>query len=816
MKARMLTLVVLLTSAWSALAAGKPLELQLRFQQETGPGSGRYHQLVREETWKPEESAVIVCDVWDSHHCLNAVRRVEEMVPRLEAFLKECRQRGVTVIHAPSDCMETYAEHPSRRRAMEVPKAADLPPDITSWCSKIPSEERGEYPIDQSDGGEDDDPEEHAQWVKKLESMGRDPKRPWKSQHPHITIDPQKDYISDRGDEVWSILQTHGIRNVILTGVHTNMCVLGRPFGLRQMARNGKNVVLVRDLTDTMYNPARRPFVSHFTGTDLIIAHIEKFVCPTISSVQLLGGSEFRFKKDQRPHVVMLMAEDEYETEKTLPQFAVEHLGKQFRVSLVFASESDPDRLPGLEVVKEADVLLVSIRRRALPEKDLQLIRQHVEQGKPVVGIRTASHAFSLRGRKAAKGHAEWPEFDAQVFGGNYHGHHANDAKSTVTVVQNHPITRGLPKEPFVQVGSLYKVTPLVEGTQVLLEGKIDGHPAEPVAWTFPRADGGRSFYTSLGHKVDFETPAFQSLLVHAIAWAAEKQIDDEPEEPLFHARPLTEEGLFTTGIEGPACDAQGNVYVVNFAKQGTIGRVQPDGRAELFVELPAGSIGNGIRFDQRGYFYVADYTGHNVLRVDPKSRKVEVFAHEDRMSQPNDLAIAPDGTLYASDPNWGAKTGQIWRIDTDGNVHLLAKDLGTTNGIEVSPDGGTLYVNESVQRNIWAFTISKTKTLENQRLVKQFEDHGFDGMRCDVQGNLYVTRHGKGTVVKLTPAGEILQEIDVLGKSPTNICFGGPDGRTAYVTEAQHRRLVQFRVDHPGASWQRWKLSSSPNEADE
>jgi sugar lactone lactonase YvrE len=203
---------------------------------------------------------------------------------------------------------------------------------------------------------------------------------------------------------------------------------------------------------------------------------------------------------------------------------------------------------------------------------------------------------------------------------------------------------------------------------------------------------------------------------------------------------------------------------------------------------------------------YVADYVGHNVLRVDMKTKEITVFAHDGRMNQPNDLAIATDGTLYASDPDLKKGTGQLWRIDSAGKTHRLAADMGTTNGIEVSPDGKTLYVNESVQRNVWAFAIASDGSVKDKRLLKKFEDHGFDGMRCDVDGNLYVTRHGKGTVVKLSPDAKVLREIDVLGDSPTNICFGGPDGRTAYVTEAKNRRIVQFRVDRPGLAWQRWQ----------
>jgi gluconolactonase len=275
--------------------------------------------------------------------------------------------------------------------------------------------------------------------------------------------------------------------------------------------------------------------------------------------------------------------------------------------------------------------------------------------------------------------------------------------------------------------------------------------------------------------------------------------------ESLFVAKPLTAIGSFTIGIEGPNCDAQGNIYAVNIERQHTIGKVTPDGKSEVYLELSNGSVGNGIVFDPSGTMYIADYTNHNVLRVDPKTRKVTVFAHESKMNQPNDLAIGPDGTIYASDPNWKERTGQLWRIDHHGHFTRLAENMGTTNGIEVSPDGKTLYVNESVQRNVWAFDITGDHKLTNKRLLISFPDFGFDGMRADMGGNLYLTRHGIGTVVKVSPAGKVLQEIDVLGSMPSNLCFGGPDGRTIYVTEVEHTRLVQFRVDRPGLAWHRW-----------
>ena len=273
--------------------------------------------------------------------------------------------------------------------------------------------------------------------------------------------------------------------------------------------------------------------------------------------------------------------------------------------------------------------------------------------------------------------------------------------------------------------------------------------------------------------------------------------------DELFVSRELTPVNGFTSGIEGPACDAAGNLYAVNYERQHTIGKVTPDGTASVFVELPTDSIGNGIRFSSEGFMFIADYTNHNVLKVDMDTRNITVHAHEATMNQPNDIAIGANDILYASDPNWGASTGQIWRVDTDGEVTLLEADMGTTNGIEVSPDEKLLYVNESAQRNIWAYDLSAEGEISNKRLLIQFPDFGMDGMRCDIEGNLYVTRHGKGTVAKLSPAGEVLLEIQLTGKLCSNIAFGGPDGRTCYVTMADRGNVEVFRADLPGRSWQ-------------
>lgn len=269
--------------------------------------------------------------------------------------------------------------------------------------------------------------------------------------------------------------------------------------------------------------------------------------------------------------------------------------------------------------------------------------------------------------------------------------------------------------------------------------------------------------------------------------------------QALFVATPFTPERSFTSGVEGPATDKAGNVFAVSYQRTDTIGRVTPEGKAELWVTMPEGSLGNGIRFTPEGRMFVADYKGHNILEIDPVTRKFTVFAKVPTPFQPNDIALAPDGTLWASDPDWKGGAGQVWRIGKDAKVMKAASMTSTSNGIEVSPNGKYLYVNESGARTVWRFRIGKDGTLSKKKLLIRFPDFGMDGMRADVKGNLYVTRHGKGVVAIVSPKGKVIREVDVLGKMPTNITFGGPDGRTCYVTEVEHGRLVSFRAEFAG-----------------
>lgn len=270
--------------------------------------------------------------------------------------------------------------------------------------------------------------------------------------------------------------------------------------------------------------------------------------------------------------------------------------------------------------------------------------------------------------------------------------------------------------------------------------------------------------------------------------------------------RDLLPDNVFTAGIEGPAVDKDGVLYAVNYQRQATIGAINPgkNGQptASVYAQLPDGSVGNGIRFDSHGTMYVADYTGHKILKKKSHITPFEVHASNPMMYQPNDLAIMDNGIIFASDPDWKNGRGQLWKIMQNGDTVLLEKNMGTTNGIEVSPDNLRLYVNESKQRKIWVYDLSAEGNISNKRMFYQFEDFGLDGMRCDIHGNLYVSRYDGGKVVVLSPEGEILYGVKLKGQKPTNVAFGGPRGKTVYVTMQDRGTVEYFSADFPGRAY--------------
>ena len=246
--------------------------IQLTTHREVPKQTGRngWRAIDEEVVWKTAETAIIVVDMWDKHWSWGATERVNVMAPRMNTVLDAARNLGILIIHSPSDVMDFYKDHEARRWALGLPTAKMREPL---------AHEEPPQPVDASDGGSDTGEEKSF--------------KAWHRQHPAIEIKPG-DAISDNGQEVFNVLTHRGIKNLIFMGVHTNMCVLGRSFAIKAMVRQGFNVVLARDLTDAMYNPYKPPYVSHEEGTRLIIAYIEKFWCPTISSDDLTAGTANR------------------------------------------------------------------------------------------------------------------------------------------------------------------------------------------------------------------------------------------------------------------------------------------------------------------------------------------------------------------------------------------------------------------------------------------------------------------------------------------------------------------------------------------
>lgn len=229
----------------------------------------------------------------------------------------------------------------------------------------------------------------------------------------------------------------------------------------------------------------------------------------------------------QAANLVFMIGEDEYLTWETLPEFAmkdVEPLGNH--VTVIHADAADKNHFPGLvEALKDADLLLVSVRRRTPLKEQLDAVRAYLAAGKPLIGIRTASHAFALRPKDTLidDKHANWQEFDPEVLGGNYSNHHRGEDKTILTIApgaESHSILKGIALSELIGNGTLYKNTPLAKTATPLLIGAIPNQPPEPVAWTHRYGTKqAKVFYTSLGHVDDFKEPAFRRLMLNAIAW---------------------------------------------------------------------------------------------------------------------------------------------------------------------------------------------------------------------------------------------------------------------------------------------------------
>jgi nicotinamidase-related amidase len=258
----------LMAASGLLLAAGpsdrpkKSGQLRLRARSRTDSSAVQQRLLI----YNVAETAIIICDMWDNHYCQNSAKRVGALAVRMNRVVTAARQNGVQIIHAPSGTMDVYAGTPYRLRMMRAPKVTPPVPIISS-CP-LDRVREGELPIDDVTQPCDD------------QVVGPAVRR-YNRENELLEITGY-DGISDSGEEIYNFCMQEGIRNIVLMGVHTNMCVLGRSFGIRQQVRLGMNVVLARDLTDAMYDPRQKPFVSHERGTELVIEHIERFWCPSI------------------------------------------------------------------------------------------------------------------------------------------------------------------------------------------------------------------------------------------------------------------------------------------------------------------------------------------------------------------------------------------------------------------------------------------------------------------------------------------------------------------------------------------------------
>jgi nicotinamidase-related amidase/type 1 glutamine amidotransferase len=507
---------------------GDSLPFNLRSQVEVEGATGGFKAVNKVVNWDPKKSAIIICDMWNVHWCKGATDRVAELAGPMNDFVKIAREKGVLIVHSPSDIIDYYKDYPGRKRAQQNQKP-DLPDFLASWAKLLEHEEESLWPIDQSDGGCDCQPQ-CAQG------------QPWSKQIETIKI-LDADIISDRGLEIASVFAERGIENVIIMGVHTNMCVVGRPFGLRNMVRLGKNTVLVRDLTDTMYNSRKRPHVSHFTGTDLVVEYIERYVCPTIASTDLMWKAPFKLKEDKRDRVVFISAESEYDADKSFTKLAHELMLKYDMSCQILQGSTEkqgPRRnyIPQMEELAGADLVMLFVRRRALPQRQMKLLRDYLNRGGPLIAFRTSSHAFDLRGDEA-EGFDTWLTFDEEVLGCKYNGYpHGETLVTIASGAEDHPILNGL-KGPYKVRETMYRSAPLADSCEVLLMGKcVDGDgderyrknpdeyiPDEPIAWTNTYR-GAKVFYTSLGSgRASFKEEWFRRMIINAVFRALDKPV---------------------------------------------------------------------------------------------------------------------------------------------------------------------------------------------------------------------------------------------------------------------------------------------------
>jgi len=462
-------------------------------------------------TLDPAKSAIVVIDMWDRHWCKTYTERVGNLVPRMSHTLAAARKLGIHVVFAPSNTMGFYEDHP-QRKAMHAIPLHPAPETIGFQAPRPPG------PTDHCECGPDEPCARGGVWSR---------------QHPGLKIEPG-DLIGDcnNGSELLSLCRERGVDTLLYMGVASNMCVQYRSFGIRNMKNHRLRAIVVRDLVEAItangIGPDGQPD-PNFTpakGSARVERHIEQHIAPTIESRQLIGAAGVG-PKDERPHIVFVIAEQEYDTRRTLAGFAKKHLETGFRCTFCCAkgdTGADRNDVPGLESLYDADLLVLSMRRRALPVTQMDHLERYIRSERPLVGVRTSVVPFQVR-EEIPIGHVSWRDFDREVLHCHYQGYDGRSRETGCDVcvmpdAADHPAVRNVKQPTFHSASWLYRMEPVADTINILMNGRwsVD-EPAQPVAWT-TTYNGSRVFFTTLGHPSDFEIGAFNKLLLGGIHWA--------------------------------------------------------------------------------------------------------------------------------------------------------------------------------------------------------------------------------------------------------------------------------------------------------
>lgn len=503
-----------LLSFGSALAAGS-FDLNL---QRREPDTGR--PIVFPQSIDPAKTAIVVIDMWDRHWCKTYTARVGNLVPRMNRTLEAARKLGITIVFAPSDVAGFYQDYPQRKAMQAIPPKPEpagndfpLPPDTLGQdcCECGPGQ-----PC-------------------KTNSFGH-----WSRQHPDLRI-AAGDLIGDCNNarELLNLCQDRGIDTLVYMGVASNLCVRHRAFGMINLKRHGYRTLFVSDLVEAItangLDPAKKTPDWNFTpakGSALSRAYNERYLAPSFESRQLIAAAGLG-PADQRPSIVFVIVDQEYRSDETLPAFAKEFLAPDYRCTFLLPHGSKGPGcidVPGLDALYDADLLVMSIRRCALPVTQMDFLERYIRSGKPHVNLRINIVPFQLDPKSRQDGYVIWPAFDREVLGCHYQGYNPESSKTGSDVwvlpeANQHPVLEGLENAKWHSPMWIYRQNPLAPAATVLMRGQWspDKEPGvQPVTWTHTY-EGGRVFYTTLGHWDDFKNPQFNRLLLNGITWAMGK-----------------------------------------------------------------------------------------------------------------------------------------------------------------------------------------------------------------------------------------------------------------------------------------------------